>query len=147
MDRKSLFCKRIQCTVSNQFPLSATQYSKNCFLQPQGAHSFCSLIVREHLYQPAWQSTPTRKGDTWKSYFSQGKQGHKLSIEEAITSWSDTATHFSQSNSRRGLQPCSYRLLTRLVALLTQASSAMPNWSGRFNVALSKPREPSDVSQ
>lgn len=89
---------------------------------------------------------PPDRGICGVSYSSQGKQAHKLSIEEAITSWSDIATHFSQSNSGRGLQPRSFRLLTMLAALLTQASSAMPNWSGRFSVALSQPREPSDVA-
>ena len=79
------------------------------------------------------------------SLTSQGKQGHKVSIEEAITSSADTVTHFSQSNSGRGLQLWAYRLLTWLATLLTQASSAKPNWSGRFSVAFSKPQEPSDV--
>lgn len=108
------------------------------FLLPQGAHFFCSLIVREALHQPVWQSISTRKRDMWKSYFSLGKQGRKLYIEEAITSWSDTVTHFSQLNSRRSLQAWSYRLLTRLAMLLTQASSAMPNRSRRFSMAHSE---------
>lgn len=80
-----------------------------------------------------------------KSHFSQAKQGHKLSRVEAITFSPDTATHFSQSNSRRNLQSWSYRLLMRLAALLTQASLAVPNWFGRFSGGLSKPHEPSDA--
>ena len=74
-----------------------------------------------------------------KSHFSQAKQGHKLSIGKAITFSPDTATRFSQSNSRRTLQSWSYRLLMRLAALLTRASFAAPNWSGRFSGGLFKP--------
>lgn len=137
-----------ECTMHGKQSIPPTMphnTAKMVSLQPQGAHSFCSLIVPGHLHQPsAWQSTTTRKRDMRRSYSSQGKQGHKLSIEEAITSWSDTATHFSQSNS---LRAWSYRLLTRLAALLTLAGSVSPNWTGRFSAALSEPFEPSDVAQ
>lgn len=148
MDRQEKPFLRQYATHSKQsIPLKCHTIQLKLF--PLASRSTFFLFANgQRAPTSAWQSTTVpRKRDMWRSYSSQGKQGHKLPIEEAISSWSDTATHFIQSNSRKGLQPWSYRLLTRLAALLTQASSALPNWSGRFSAARSKPQEPSDVVQ
>lgn len=38
----------------------------------------------------------------WRSHSSQGKQGNKLPIEEAITSWSDTTNPFQPIEQQEG---------------------------------------------
>lgn len=124
---------------SNQsIPLNATQYSWNCSPQPQGAHSFCSLIVRGHPHQPAaWQST------------AHQKEGYE---EEAILHRVNTLINYPEKrqllpdltlepiSANRTAGGASDRQLTRLAALLTQ--TCLPRQIGLVDLVRLPPRTP-----